>query len=1243
MIYPQNPRVGQVFINRETGQDVIWVWNGYQWDFTAGSGGGGATGPIGATGPTGSPGVGSIGYYGSFYDTTTQTNVKGSTGANVMTFNTTAGANGVSVLTATGGTGATASRITLANPGTYNIQFSAQFDKTDSGDDVADIWLSANGQNVPYTNSQITLSGNDAKAIPAWNFFYSSTGPNEYLELYWHSDDDNMRILAKVPQTGPPAIPAIPSIILTVQQVMYIQIGPTGAGITGATGSTGPTGSNGPTGSTGPTGAGITGATGSAGPTGSNGSTGSTGTAGSTGATGATGSSGATGPTGSAGPTGPAGTGGAGTIGGSGATGYLSRWLSPSTLGNSVIYDDGTNLGIGITGPLTSRVQITNTASMDSGSIGTELLTTGTGTGWSGGPFSSGYVHSTGTTALTSTFTPANNSYYQLSYTITGSGTGTVAIAMGGVTVDPALGNSSGSAGVKTNSTAALTITPTTDFTGTVIASVKLITGSIPTISLANSTGAVANEIRTFSGSNNTAIGYHAGRYLTTGINNIFMGYRAGYGITAGNNNTFLGYGAGFNSTLDDNVFVGRYSGFNITASSGSTFIGTNAGRYYTGNNFLFLAEDSIFIGRLAAAQDNNQTNQIVIGQGATGFGTNTSTIGNSKIKATILQGDLFIGGASGNQYGNIYAPSAIGTNAEGINLTLNSGRGTGTGTPGDFIVKTPDLGSSGSTTQTLTERFRVTGGTGNVGIGTTSPDYKLEVFKTGNTNIIKASQNTNETAINSYNAVLAVNNQNTTLNTYALLSFQHGTGTEVSRIGSKLTSTAGGAGAYSGDMTLQVSNSAGNFIDGIYIKSNGNVLIGTTTDTGYKLNVNGNQNISGKLNFTNSNQIRIGSNDSNVGGATTQDCVVFIGNSAAGSLLAGGGRSLVAIGNGAGSTLTSGGVSSVHIGRSSGAGITAGSFNTHVGMTDTTNIPADTGYTIHLIGAGGYEFNNAATVLSGLTTRYAMIGGGYNSGSYINDFYLGAGPFVLNPGSANLNLYAPSASGTTGPNYPGANFTINAGRGNGSGTPGGFIVKTADIGASGSTVQTLTERFRVAGSNGNVTLSSLAGTGTRLVVANDSGVLSTISPGTLYKSSSATFQSVAGTSTFYSSAISSSFFTDGDLLKISTAVTMSTTATAGVGINYWINSSASMTSATQIAQFDATLGFRYYPMNRFYWTLGGLFYGRGFTTTTQNSDSNSNTPIGTVSIYSSFYIIVQITTTGTDRAALASFVITKT
>ena len=193
----------------------------------------GATG-AGATGATGPQGAGgSIGYYGSFYDTTIQTN-GGLYVANPMTYNTTDISNGVSIQNGT--------EITIANPGIYNIQFSAQLDKTDSGSDYINIWLSANGSNVPYSNTQLELENNNTKVVAAWNFVVETTTPNEYFELYWSSDDLNMRIFANGGATGPDR-PAIPSVILTVTQVMYSQSGSTGAtGPTGAIGSTGATG-----------------------------------------------------------------------------------------------------------------------------------------------------------------------------------------------------------------------------------------------------------------------------------------------------------------------------------------------------------------------------------------------------------------------------------------------------------------------------------------------------------------------------------------------------------------------------------------------------------------------------------------------------------------------------------------------------------------------------------------------------------------------------------------------------------------------------------------------------------------------------------------------------------------------------------------------------------------------------------------------------------------------------------------
>ena len=73
----------------------------------------GVSGPVGPAFP---------GYYGSFTDSTTQT-IAANT-STPMTFDTTEESDGVTIGTPT-------SRIVIANAGTYNIQFSAQLDKTD--------------------------------------------------------------------------------------------------------------------------------------------------------------------------------------------------------------------------------------------------------------------------------------------------------------------------------------------------------------------------------------------------------------------------------------------------------------------------------------------------------------------------------------------------------------------------------------------------------------------------------------------------------------------------------------------------------------------------------------------------------------------------------------------------------------------------------------------------------------------------------------------------------------------------------------------------------------------------------------------------------------------------------------------------------------------------------------------------------------------------------------------------------
>jgi hypothetical protein len=149
-----------------------------------------------------------FGFYGAFSDATTQT-ITADT-ATPMTFDTTEESFGVSVGTPT-------SRIVIANAGTYNIQFSAQLDKTDGGSDNVTIWLDVNGNNVARSATDLTIPNNPGRVVAAWNWVYTFTA-GQYFRLMWSSPDSSMRLLSAGTRTSP-ARPAVPSVILTVTQV----------------------------------------------------------------------------------------------------------------------------------------------------------------------------------------------------------------------------------------------------------------------------------------------------------------------------------------------------------------------------------------------------------------------------------------------------------------------------------------------------------------------------------------------------------------------------------------------------------------------------------------------------------------------------------------------------------------------------------------------------------------------------------------------------------------------------------------------------------------------------------------------------------------------------------------------------------------------------------------------------------------------------------------------------------------
>lgn len=171
----------------------------------------GPQGPQGIQGIQGIPGLNGVGWSGSFYDTTDQTGLANT--VLTMDINTSdSWNNGVSIVNS--------NEITLANPGVYNLMFSAQLVKN-SGNSAthAHIWLSQNGVDVPYSASQVGLPSNSVYIVAAWNFFFETTTPNEHVQLKWeiNSNVDNGLFIKSSTPSG--SIPAIPGLIVTVNQV----------------------------------------------------------------------------------------------------------------------------------------------------------------------------------------------------------------------------------------------------------------------------------------------------------------------------------------------------------------------------------------------------------------------------------------------------------------------------------------------------------------------------------------------------------------------------------------------------------------------------------------------------------------------------------------------------------------------------------------------------------------------------------------------------------------------------------------------------------------------------------------------------------------------------------------------------------------------------------------------------------------------------------------------------------------
>ena len=381
-----------------------------------------------------------------------------------------------------------------------------------------------------------------------------------------------------------------------------------------------------------------------------------------------------------------------GKIGGSGTSGNIAYFTGTGTIGNSPLITDGTNI--------TSVLLQKSTASYESAPLGSELLSSSgwTSTDWTG-DFATGFTHTTGnTTALTNTLAAVIGSYYQIAFTVTNRTAGSFTITFGGVASQTF--TATNAYGPKATTTGSLSITPTSDFNGTIVISIKQITGTYsPTYAIKDNTGVNSFEIRSSLNTlNNTFIGKNAGRYNTTGynnnfmgsnsgllnttgINNNFMGSNSGYSNTTGINNNFMGSSSGYSNTTGyNNNFMGTSSGYSNTTGCYNNFIGTNAGRYLSNGSTANTTSDyCTLIGNDTKVNADDDQNETVIGYNAIGNGSNTVTIGNTSILNNYFRGTINFNG------GNATAASVHGTCGTTTGTTATDGWKVGHTTTGEM------------------------------------------------------------------------------------------------------------------------------------------------------------------------------------------------------------------------------------------------------------------------------------------------------------------------------------------------------------------------------------------------------------------------------------------------------------------------------------------------------------------------------------------------------------------------------
>jgi hypothetical protein len=153
--------------------------------------------------------------YGAFSSNQDQTATINT--ATLMTLNTTDFSNQVSIAS---------SKITVVNSGIYNLQFSTQFQNTDTAFQDVYIWLKQNGVDISGSTGFVSIpnrhAGTNGHAIVGWNYFLSMAA-TDYVEIYWSIPNTAVSI-QHLAASGSPTKPSTQSVVATMSFVSALPI-----------------------------------------------------------------------------------------------------------------------------------------------------------------------------------------------------------------------------------------------------------------------------------------------------------------------------------------------------------------------------------------------------------------------------------------------------------------------------------------------------------------------------------------------------------------------------------------------------------------------------------------------------------------------------------------------------------------------------------------------------------------------------------------------------------------------------------------------------------------------------------------------------------------------------------------------------------------------------------------------------------------------------------------------------------